>query len=502
MQRARNLFTQNKIAIIWDFDKTLIPYDMQRPLFEQYGVDEATFWQESNALPAYYRSLGYELVAEQMYLQHILSYVRDGRFKGVSNRLLRQLGANLTFYDGLPALFQTLKNHVSSHAEFRVHDIAVEHYVVSSGLRQMILGSAVAPYLDDVWACEFSAGSRPGPGFLNRPADLTDPDPGADPLDGEISGVLYAIDDTTKTRAIFEINKGSNLHPQISVNAAISHDDRRIPFENMIYVADGPSDVPVFSVVNQQGGKTLAVYTPRDSKAFARADHLQRQGRVQAVCPADYTPGSQAYLWLTAAVDEIAQRMVTTQRTNIERRVGLPPAFRAPVPAAGNLADRLGTRLPGTSLAPGSPNGQIPVAPAHQAADDTLASIEPPYDLPDDQPASVERGIQSTGNGLQLKIDDLAADDEPLFHLPAPVAPYEPRPDDPHDVLLAIVSEISADTHRPISQIELRALRQYVAGRVSARSSGSRRAGSPHDVVQLTRAEVESQLEAIRRRDH
>src|SRR5215208_6934884 len=126
MQRARNLFTQNKIAIIWDFDKTLIAYDMQRPLFEHYGVDEATFWQESNALPEYYRSLGYELVAEQLYLQHMLSYVRAGRFAGLSNSLLRQLGARLTFYDGLPALFQTLEDRVSARTEYRVHDIAVE----------------------------------------------------------------------------------------------------------------------------------------------------------------------------------------------------------------------------------------------------------------------------------------------------------------------------------------------------------------------------------------
>jgi len=94
MQRARNLFDQNKIAIIWDFDKTLIPYDMQRPLFQQYGVDEETFWQECNALPDYYRSRGYELVSrDQMYLLHILSYVKAGRFKGLNNSLLRQLGS-------------------------------------------------------------------------------------------------------------------------------------------------------------------------------------------------------------------------------------------------------------------------------------------------------------------------------------------------------------------------------------------------------------------------
>ena len=329
-----------------------------------------------------------------------------------------------------------------------MHDIAVEHYVLSSGLRQMILGSAIAPYLDGVWACEFSAGTSPGPGFLEdgRPEEQ------ASAEHGEISGVLYAIDDTSKTRAIFEINKGSNWHRQISVNAAMAHDDRRVPFENMIYVADGPSDVPVFSVVNQQGGKTLAVYTPGDARAFARADHLQRQGRVQAISPADYAPGSQAYLWLSAAVDEIAQRMVTTQRTNIERRVGLPPAYRAAAPAAGNLADRLGMRLPGTSLAPASPNGQAPVQPTHESADDVLASGEAPPDASGAGPEPLEHGVQAGANGLQLKIEDLASDDEPLFHLPGPVAAFEPHDADPHDALLAIVSEISADTHRAITR--------------------------------------------------
>ena len=503
MQRARNLFTQNKIAIIWDFDKTLIPYDMQRPLFRYYGIDEPTFWRESNALPEYYRTLGYELVAEQMYLRHIVTYVKAGRFKGLNNALLRQLGGELTFYPGLPDFFPALQQQVASRPEYRAHDIAVEHYIVSSGLRQMILGSAIAPYLDGVWACELAGGEVPGPGFLDR-----QPHPASAEHD-EISGVLYAIDDTTKTRAIFEINKGSNWHPQISVNAAMTHDDRRVPFENMIYVADGPSDVPVFSVVNQQGGKTLGVYTPGSAAAYAKADHLQRQGRVQAVSPADYTPGSQAYLWLSAAVDEIARRMLTTQHANIERRVGLPPSYR-PASPTGDLADRLGRRLPGTSLAPEEP-AAAPLTPAANGvaddlgaagfpngpSDDRVEASDPPSEFlaPEDDPVP---------NGVQLKIDDLAADDDevPLFHLPAPVTAFEPHPGDPQDALLAIVSEISADTHRPISPDELRALRAYVSVRVSARSPGSRRTGSHRDVAQIERAEIESQLEAIRRRGH
>ena len=78
-------------------------------------------------------------------------------------------------------------------------------------------------------------------------------------------------------------------------------------------------------MVNQQGGKTFAVYTPGSASAFQKADDLQRHGRVRSVGPADYTPGSQAHLWLVAAVDEIAQQIVATKRSPIEQRVGRPP---------------------------------------------------------------------------------------------------------------------------------------------------------------------------------
>jgi hypothetical protein len=328
MQRAHSLFTQNKIAIIWDFDKTLIPYDMQRQLFKHYGVDEDTFWQECNALPEYYRARGYELVSrDQMYLLHILSYVKAGRFKGLNNSLLRQFGAELTFFEGLPDLFRTLQEHVrTSNPEFRIHDIAVEHYVVSNGLRQIILGSAIAPYLDGVWACEYLE-DAPGPGYLapgyQESGDGVRPDGHR-----EISQIIYAVDNTTKTRAIFEINKGSNVHAEIDVNAAIPHDDRRIPFANMIYVADGPSDVPVFSVVNQNGGKTLGVYAPGSQFDFRKANDLQRHGRVQAIAPADYRPSSQAYLWLVTAVEEIAEQIVSGKRSTLAQRVGRPPSHR------------------------------------------------------------------------------------------------------------------------------------------------------------------------------
>jgi hypothetical protein len=222
----------------------------------------------------------------------------------------------------------------------------------------MILGSGVAPYLDGVWACEYLE-AAPGPGYLDLGYQ---DDPGGT---GEISQIIYAVDNTTKTRAIFEINKGTNLHPEIDVNAAVPHDDRRVPFENMIYVADGPSDVPVFSVVNQHGGKTLGVYAPGSPAAFRRAYELQRQDRVQAVSPADYTPGSQTYLWLQTAIDDIAQRIVETRRTIFGQRVGRPPSYR-----------------PTSRLAREAPSLPLPLGEA-APVDESTPVVPKPQDRPD-----------------------------------------------------------------------------------------------------------------------
>src|SRR5690554_3856615 len=143
------LFTKTHIAVIWDFDKTLIPGYMQEPLFRHYEVDGQAFWREVQALPSYLRRHGAELVSEDsIYLNHILTYVRAGKFAGLSNALLRELGKELKFYPGLPRFFAALKEHISNNSVFQRHDIRVEHYIVSTGLRQMILGSSIAPYVD------------------------------------------------------------------------------------------------------------------------------------------------------------------------------------------------------------------------------------------------------------------------------------------------------------------------------------------------------------------
>jgi hypothetical protein len=317
---TRTLFPQSTIALIWDFDRTLIPGYMQGPLFNHFDIDPLEFWREVDALPEFYRQRGADLIGPDiLYLHHILTYVRAGRFAGLNNQLLRELGADIQFYAGLPDFFDQLRKRLEASPDYGEHGIELEHYIVSSGLRQMILGSAIAPYVEQVWACEFAEDDAQ-PGYLE---DRTQK-----PLfddERHLSHVIYSVDNTTKTRAVFEINKGTNKNPKVDVNAKVAHEDRRVPFQNMVYVADGPSDVPVFSVVKANGGKTLAVYKPESEAEFEQVNRLQEQGRVDSFGEANYEQGSQTFMWITHAVDSIARRIVNDRQAALHSRLGKPP---------------------------------------------------------------------------------------------------------------------------------------------------------------------------------
>ena len=313
------LFLQNIIACIWDFDKTLIPGYMQAPLFEKYRVDPQKFWQEVQALPEYYKRDGMSLVAsDTVYLNHILTYTREGIFRGLNNDTLRELGAKLTFYPGLPEFFNEVKKFVATNPKYSQHEIRVEHYIVSTGLRQMILGSKIAPYIDGVWGCEFVE-NPPPPGYLEK---TSIPPKGSSRI---ISQIAYVLDNTTKTRSVFEINKGTNKIPDIGVDAKIPDEDCRVPFQNMIYVADGPSDIPVFSIINQFGGRTIAVYRHGSREEFAQVNNFQKQGRVQSYGEADYTEGSQTAMWIKNAITEIADLIVRNREQALGDKIGKPP---------------------------------------------------------------------------------------------------------------------------------------------------------------------------------
>ena len=315
----KDLHSQNIVACIWDFDKCLIPGFMQSPLFRRFQIDEEAFWKEVSILPEIYSNRGVNVSKDTVYLNHLLSYVRNGSLRGLNNQTLRELGRELEFFPGLPDLFSDLKQLVRSRSEFVSHELSLEHYVISTGLAELIRGSELSPYLDGIFGCEFIEDPAP-PDFdrqkefeLNRPT--------------EISQIGVMVDNTIKTRFIFEINKGSNKLPEIDVNATIRPEDRRIPIQNMLYIADGPSDIPVFSVVKNYGGLTYAVYDPKSPEEFAQNDRLLQSGRIHAYGPADYRPESSTSMWIRMHILEICDRIVADREQALAKRVSVPPRY-------------------------------------------------------------------------------------------------------------------------------------------------------------------------------
>jgi hypothetical protein len=315
MKRA-SAFDQNTIAVIWDFDKTLITSYMQEPVFKHFGLSSADFWREVRALQEYYLKQGARINNETIYLNHFLTYIQHGLMPGLNNELLFQLGQNLEFYPGLPEFFPQLKQTIEQDPLFRTRDIKLEHYIVSTGFAAMIRGSAIAPYIDGVWGCEFIEAPAP-PGFLEGKTTVN-------PLK-QISQVALALDNTSKTRALFEINKGVNKARQIDVNSRMEESDRRIPFEYMLYIADGPSDVPAFSIINHQGGASYAVYPSGNIEAFRQVDGMRKDGRIQMFGEADYRMGSQTGIWITEHARQMAETIVKRREDLLETNVSRPP---------------------------------------------------------------------------------------------------------------------------------------------------------------------------------
>lgn len=305
------------LSCVWDFDKTLCPGYMQTPLFRAFGVDEEQFWRETNLLPALYARKGIRTSKDSVYLNHLLSYVKTGAMKGLTNRQLRELGGDIELCPGLPDFFPALKEFVQALGRKHNVEVTLEHYVISTGLAEMIRGTSLAKHCDGIYGCEFL--EHPLPPHFNKQDEL------ALELPTEITQVAAMVDNTIKTRFLFEINKGSNKNPEIDVNSVVLAEDRRVPFENMIYVADGPSDVPVFSLLRKNGGKAFAVYVPTNEAEFAQNDALLQAGRVHGYGPCDYRDAAFTPKWIRHALTGMVERLAQERTRALAARITRPP---------------------------------------------------------------------------------------------------------------------------------------------------------------------------------
>ena len=280
---------QNLIAIVYDYDQTLSPNYMQdEVLFPTFGIDPKKFWKHCGELV---QEHGYD--NELAYMKAMLDYLEIDR---PTTARLRELGNSLQFFPGLPEMFEEFSRGLLT-PQHEAHGIKVEHYIISSGLKAMIEGSRLAKYVKAIFGCEF-----------------------AEDREGRINFPKRVISHTQKTQFLFRINKGL-LDMSQDVNDHMPADLRPVPFSHMIYVGDGPTDVPCFTVVRQHGGHAIAVYNPNDPtrSSFQKSYQLSTHAdRVRHIAPADYRAGSHLRLLLEQMVQEVAMHIVERRASEVE----------------------------------------------------------------------------------------------------------------------------------------------------------------------------------------
>ncbi len=289
---------QNTIAIIYDYDQTLSPtYMQEEAIFPVFGINSTEFWKRCGELV---KDQGYD--NELAYMKVMLDYLEMDR---PTNAELRKLGEKLSFYKGLPEMFEEFKSGLLT-TEHETYGIKVEHYIVSSGLKILLEGSKLAPYVRAIFGCEFAEDGQ-----------------------GRITFPRRVISHTQKTQFLFRINKGM-LDMSEDVNDHMSPELRPIPFTNMVYIGDGPTDVPCFTVMQRNGGKAIAVYNSEDptrvsfKKCYQLSTHADR---VKNIAPSDFRRGSHLRLLIEEMVGEIADKIVQTRRDDLEAGTVKAPKY-------------------------------------------------------------------------------------------------------------------------------------------------------------------------------
>lgn len=260
------------VALIYDFDGTLSPGNMQEFGFIQaIGQTPEEFWTKSNMMP------------DGQEVNSILSYMKlmieEAKANGIS--LTRDsfvsFGKKIKLFDGVEEWFSLINEYGSRHG------VTVEHYINSSGQTELIEGTPIAKEFKKIFACSFWYDEN---GVAVWPA--------------------VAVDYTGKTQYLFKIAKGIlDISDATKVNESQAEDEKPVPFSNMIYLGDGTTDIPCMKIVKMFGGNSIAVFDKDNRRKIDTARRLLAQDRVNFICEADYRKGGDIYKVVTRIINKI-----------------------------------------------------------------------------------------------------------------------------------------------------------------------------------------------------
>ena len=262
-------------AIMYDFDKTLSTKDMQEYAFiPGISMTADEFWGECNRL------------TKENKMDQILSYMyvmlREARGKKLLNRQeFNKLGESVELFSGVESWFERVNKYCEEIG------VTVEHYIISSGIKEIIEGTPIAKYFKEIYAAEFLYDDDNVPVW---PA--------------------MAVNYTSKTQFLFRINKGVlDVTEHRELNEYTPEQERRVPFTNMIYIGDGFTDVPCMKLVKVNGGHSIAVYSEENDSAR----DIMNQGRVDYMAKTDYSEGSKLESTVFSILDSIKANHIITQ---------------------------------------------------------------------------------------------------------------------------------------------------------------------------------------------
>ena len=260
------------LAICYDFDKTLSPDDMQAQGFIQsIGFTVPEFWEQSNLL-----ARENDMDSNLAYMFQMVEASRG--HLDFSRETLMNYGSQVKLFDGVETWFRRIREYGLSH------HVIVEHYIISSGLREMIEGTAMARNGDfeKIYASSF----------------YFDPS-------GRVLWPAQAINYTSKTQFLFRIEKGVLDINDPGVNEYFPPDQVRVPFRNMVYIGDSDTDIPCMKLVNTYGGHSIGVYDP-NTQDKAKVYRMIQDQRIRYFAPADYRDGSRLDSLVKSIIEKTA----------------------------------------------------------------------------------------------------------------------------------------------------------------------------------------------------